>query len=463
MSENERNDTMRAQITTFREKAKLCQASYSGPLAEKMITLLKGKDGKHIDTVYAMRQYIKHLSSKSQNDPPAVYAVWYLNNLQYLKELKKNFDERIYTPLSKLYQTQQTSGGLGSNSGTKLSLRDSTQSSIRAPSAASVLKFKDDLPEVKDLYDFTEIDNISSRLTYLRQRWQHLLEDEREITTALFSYNSMAQLTPRCPKEIVTLLRLVPDILLKCNNAAALALQWLDCASTKTTDLHTKCNKLERVKSVLTERLTGLSDEIRSEERELEYESSDLEMLADREERANEIMSKTHQIDTKLQQIQTEIHSLTLQCDELEIKQAEAVNSATQQNVRQDKQRLELKIQKLHQEIDLNLYQRDLLKEDLAIELEVKPCMIRYTDHVQEKCETLEQTIDKKRSEKHRVESALIPVIADTKRTQAEISQGSSAVSTPQHSTLSELGSEARLSSNTASHKTVHKTLLMNH
>ena len=80
-------------------------------------------------------------------------------------------------------------------------------------------------------------------------------------------------------------------------------------------------------------------------------------------------------------------------------------------------------------EIKLLQYEKTLLEEELAVELEVKPCMIRFTDQIQEKCETLEQTIDKKRQEKQTVESALIPVIADRNRAQAEMSRATSVTS----------------------------------
>lgn len=467
MAEEERYNVMRKQIELFSDKVKLCQSSYSAQLAESMLSQITDRDGKHIDTVYRLRQYVKSLSAvETRQSQPAVFAVWYLNNLQYLKELKTNFDERIYITLTKLYQVQQTEEQsiMGYDGGTQLSLRSSGSDhmGMRAPSAASVLRFKDDLPEVKDLYDFTEIDNVSKRLSYLRQRWQLLLEDEDEISNTLFSYNSLPQLTPRCPKQMVNLLRLVPDILLKCGNAATLAHQWLQSAGTKAIDPQTKHDKLERVKSVLTERLTGLSNDIKTGEQELEHESGDLEMLTDREERANEIMSKTHEIDTRLQQMKAEISQLGSQCRQLLQQHAAATDTCEENQIRQEKQRLELRIHKLRQEVDLHLYEKNLMNEDLKLELEVKPCMIRLTDHIQEKCESLEQTIDKKRSEKHQVESALLPVIADTKKMQAEISRTNSVNSTPQHSTLGSGGAEAMRQGDNRHYENPHKTLMAN-
>lgn len=430
LSNHERYDLMIKQIEAFREKVRLCRESYSSRLAESMISQLRAQDGSFIDTIYKLRKYVQTMSTDQQQAPTAVYAVWYLSTLKYLKELKTNFDERIYLPLSKLYQNMDVEEGMTADEqGQK---EASTLSAYRAHSSASVLKFKNDLPEVKDLYDFAEVENVATRLKYMRQRWQFLMEEENEINTSLFSYNSQVETSARCPKNIVNLLRVIPDILTKCGKAGLLSLQWLECASTKAIDIQTKYHKLERVRSVLTEKLSGLSTEIKSEERQLEVESTDLEMLADREERANDILSKTHQLESYIKQLHTNIYKLSFQTEELQVKRRSSDLSAKTQIDRQTHKN-EAAIFKLSQEIKMKMYEKDLLEEDLAIELEVKPCLIRFTDQIQEKCESLEQEIDKKRNEKQRVESALVPVIADSKRTQAQISRTTSASSTPQN------------------------------
>lgn len=418
-----RQRLMRTQIEAFCEKVKLCEESYSSQLTESVLSQLRLMDGSYIDTVYKLAKYIHEIPEHKQNSPSSAFVMWYLSNIAYMKELKTNFDERIYLPLTKLYQRIDDSdkdisiGKPGSKENTNMS-------ELRAPSVASVLQFKNDLPEVKDLYDFTEVDNVASRLKYLRQRWQLLLDDESEISAALFSYNSQLSPSPQTPTQVLNLLRLVPDILLKSRNAGSLALQWLECSSSKATDLQTKYDKLERVKSILTEKLSGLSEEIKSEERELQVESTDLEMLADREERANEMMSTTQQIDNKIQHLESQISQLNLEINGLrDGKTSSLSDHSTKESVSRQICDSEIAAMKVKRQIRLLLYEKELLEEDLKVELEIKPCMIRFTDQIQEKCENLEQTIDNKRIEKQRVESALVPVIADRNRTQAEISR----------------------------------------
>lgn len=421
LGKNERRKVMRSQIDTFKERVRLCHNSYSTNISESMIGQMRTQDRTRVDSIYKLEKYVRDLTPHEKHHKHSVYATWYLSNFEYLKELKANFDERIYIPLSDLYQSPER----------EEHHREATDlSESRASSAASVLKFKHDLPDVRDLYDFTEVENIASRLGYIRQRWQLLLDDENEISNTLFSYNSQIEVSPTCPKEIINLLRLVPDILVKCSNAASLAIQWLDCASSKSLDLQTKSDKLERLKSVLTDKLTGLSEKIKSEEKELESESSDLELLADREERTSDIQSQTHQIDQLIRKLKLEIHQLTEQTELLKHQQD---SNDQRMDVTKTIRENELKVFKLHQEIQINEYQKELLDEDLSIEMEVKPCMIRHTDQIQEKCESLEQMIDCKRIEKQRVESALIPVMADSQKARAEISKTNSATSTSQH------------------------------
>ncbi|KAF6025454.1 hypothetical protein EB796_016230 [Bugula neritina] len=370
-------------------------------------------DGKCLTSLYQLKKFVKVSDSSL---PTTVYINWFIDNMEYLKELKTNYDQRIYLPLAKLHQhTKMRSEKVNDNNETE----KSEEKEPRITSASSVLRFKNDLPDVKDLYDFTEVDNIASRIACLRQHWQLLLEDENEINPTLFSLKSELQLSPQCPKELTNILRLVPDILLKCSTAAALSQLWLVSANSKTFDLETKHNKLLRVKSVLTEKLSGLSEQIKSEEQELQAESTDLELLADREERPNELMSKSHQLDYTIRQLKSKVHFLQVETKKLK---ENIENVQTSSEKRKEVLKLihanELQVLKLHQDIQVHVYEKSLLVEDLSIELEVKPCMIRYADQVQSKCEKLEQVIDSKRTEKQKVESALVPVLEDSKRTQ---------------------------------------------
>ena len=425
VEEEERYKLIKSQVESFQQKVKMCEDAYSTQLAESMFSQMLLADGAHVQTVYKLKHYAQTRPEHETNNPLLVYANWYIANLSYLKELKANFDERIYVILTKFYQQEELEEEvIESVPGSK---EPSIMSDVRAQNSTSVLKFKNDLPEVKDLYDFTEVNNIAQRLRYLRQRWQLLLDDESEISPTLFSFNSRISTTPHCPTQIVYLLRLVPDILLKCRNAGLLALQWLEHASSKAIDAHTKYSKLERVKSILTEKLSGLSDEIKLEEKALEAESSDLELLAEREERANEIMSKTKRIDFHIEQLQSKIYQLNI--DNNRVKHAIKSDVSNRQALNKQLYNNELEVLKLGKDIKLLQYEKTLLEEELAVELEVKPCMIRFTDQIQEKCETLEQTIDKKRQEKQTVESALIPVIADRNRAQAEMSRATSVTS----------------------------------
>ncbi|XP_067934080.1 chromosome partition protein Smc-like [Watersipora subatra] len=379
-------------------------------MAAAMLSAVKLPTGSCANSVYALKQYIQNLPVDADNSPPAIYVRWYIANMAYLKSLKINFDERIYAALVTYYQKERARIETLPNS-----KENTILSEFRAPSAASVLKFKDDLPEVSDLYDFADVENISSRLKYIRQRWQLLMEDEIEITPTLFSCDSLQRVPEGCPKEIDSLLRLVPDLLVKCEKAGSLALLWLQCASSKAIDIQSKYSKLERVKSVLTEKLSGLSEEIEQEEIELEAKSTDLETLTSREERANEIMAKSRQIDYNIKQLEEKIRKHLFRNGSL------IADTSPNHELSAD----QLEVLRLEKEKELLIFEKGLLEEDLAVELEVKPNIIRFTEQIQEHCEILEQDIDNKRHEKQEVESALIPVLADRNQTEAKLSEDS--------------------------------------
>ena len=299
MSEEERSELMGKQITMFREKVKMCQLSYSADVAKTMMSKISSESNQIVNSIWRLKRYVQSSLPERESEPTVVYAQWYLSNLMYLKELKDNFDERVFIPLSTMYSIarEQSPTADGAVSDQEKSLTSLSIDTVRPATTDSILKYKNDVPEVKELYDFTDVDNAASRLAYIRQRWQHLLDDEQEINATLFSIGSASAVPEQSAASLVNILRLVPDILLKCSNAADLAGQWLKVSSAKALDPKTKLSKLERVRSVLKDKLTGLNDNLDSQEKQLESDSTDLDFLLEREERVNEIMSKRREIE----------------------------------------------------------------------------------------------------------------------------------------------------------------------
>ena len=382
----------------------MCQASYSTKLAERMLTQMAELDSSP-SSLYQLRRFsILHQNEASQC---VRYAQWFLTNLEYLRELRRNFNQRIYEPLCCYYQQEERDAA--------------TPGSASSQRSHSVLELKHDFPEVKDIYDYSDIENIMSRLSYITPRWQHLLEDEGKIEPLFFSVNSESVVSESCPATLRHIARLIPDVLVKCVTAGGLARRWVCVAGTKAIDSHTRLDKLERVRTEVSGRLDGLRRDIENEEGQLERATSDLETLIGREERCSAIMSAEYAATVRAQELQGQLQTAREELQALlEAREAADPGAVHAKQV---------EIIQLEKELALHSFSRAVLTEDLSVELEIKPSIIRFANQLQDNCERLEETLDNKRTERLRLESALVPITEDSRRAQDLISRQSTAKS----------------------------------
>ena len=70
--------------------------------------------------------------------------------------------------------------------------------------------------------------------------------------------------------------------------------------------------------------------------------------------------------------------------------------------------RINFEVLEMHDKLRILTFQFDILEQDLKLELEMRPDIIRFTDHVSEKVMELQYTIKSKRSIKHAHEKQLV-------------------------------------------------------
>ena len=345
--------------------------------------------------------------SEGHLEKHVMYCRWYLDNLNYLKELKTQFDNRIYLPLTRNMTT--------TDSDTENAKDNKSGQEKNKP----ILEYRHSCPDITDLYDYTDLRNIVGRLGYLRDRLSHLLEDEGEIDVDLFSVNSALDDTDN--KADQRFLRLVPDILVKLNNAATLAQQWLDIAATKEFDAGTRLTKLERVKTILGDRLANINNEIQSKQKELSVEAGDLKELRKREERSNSISSQHQSLEIKVNRSLEKIDRAVKQISDIEdLITTAAGNKQFTSQLNQELKKKRRELNELNQNLKILEFEREITTEDLCLELEIKPELIRLTTNLQEKCQNLESILEAMRLEKERLELALKPVIDDESKAHTE-------------------------------------------
>ncbi|KAF6023793.1 hypothetical protein EB796_017895 [Bugula neritina] len=317
-----------------------------------------------------------------------MYSRWFIENLQYLKSLKLQFDKAIYEPLQEKHK-----------------------SIFGALVESSIMELKEDIEEIKELYSETNKDNVISRLKYLHERLEYLLEDEGEVDPIFFSLTSAQSLERNCQAN-GSFVRLVPDILKKMNKAGLLAEQWLHVLAVESASGEQRLGKLERVKTLLSDRLTNVNGEIGKIEKELDSESGELQNLLEREDRSVLIADRAKSLEQKL----NKLHERVLQTYHQITDIRDLVKTAGGNDKFTTKLMADLKKkQKLHDEMSGKLkvakYEKKLVEEDLSLELEIKPNLIRLTNGLQEKCEQLEVALDLLYKEREKIERAIKPVV----------------------------------------------------
>lgn len=346
--------------------------------------------------------------SDGQLEKHVMYCRWYLDNLCYLKELKSQFDKRVYLPLEQNMCDSTTAR------------RKQSVDRKSSEDCESILEFKHSCPDIRDLYDYSDLTNIVGRLGYLRDRLNHLLEDEGEIDADLFSVNSV--LNHKDDNSDDRFLRLVPDILVKLQKAATLAQQWLDIAATKDFDEGTRLTKLERVKTILGDRLANIDDEIQAKQKELSVESSDLKELRKREERSSNISNQNQSLETKINRSLEKIDRTSRQISDIEdLITTAAGNKQFNHQLTQELKKKKKEQNELNRKLRILEFEREIAAEDLCLELEIKPELIRQTSSLQDKCEHLESILETMRLEKERLVLALKPVIDDKSKAQSKV------------------------------------------
>ena len=351
----------------------------------------------HLTLIYLTAE--KENSSGLHLEREIMYATWFLENLAYLKDLKIQFDDRIYLPLTQLFNGESA-------------ILQRQLSSLSSDSW-SVLLYKDEMPEIADLYKNSELENVITRLRYLKNRLDYLLDDEGEIDPALFSVTS-AQVVDGLTLPNNAFIRLMPDIQQKMTTAAILAERWLEIILTKDRDGSTMVSKLERVKTMLGDRLATLNNEIVRETDELTSESDELQDILAREDRSTIISNLVHSLEAKVNKINEKIFQNANQINDIkDLLRTAAGNEQFKSNLMSDLKKKE----KLHRELEraakILQFEQTLTTEDLCIELEMKPSLIRISGSVQDKCEQLESSLEAKKNERYQLEMVLKPSFKD--------------------------------------------------
>ncbi|KAK7109621.1 citron Rho-interacting kinase-like [Littorina saxatilis] len=389
---------------------------------------------------------------------------WFFEFMDYLNELHSNFVERIFLPLFKffheisflgsrsrastsastfskmsLFSVDSGGGEMEENHDNVFKEREAEERAEedvtvsvdtarrRAQSRTALQLLGNEYKDIKGLYDTTDMDKVAHRLSFLKDQLDFMLEEEDEIDPDLFSPESQQLLYPLDMDEgTENLVRLPLDLLVKFRKAIWLARRWLELYDKRTYDLNTKLQKVLTLENTLTQRLQSLDGNILQHEHQLERNTDDLHRLMKREERTDGLTFALYDIEAKAESLEGQLKQLRRLRDAITSRVKLVAQTGRVQEYRRLKMDFEKnKLQRylLERLLATLNYQRQLSEQDRKVELEMRPSLIRHTNHVQDTCERLEQTIREQKRERDNIRCALIPIQEDRQTLSDKVSR----------------------------------------
>ncbi|XP_046560514.1 uncharacterized protein LOC124269529 [Haliotis rubra] len=453
-----RGQVMTEQVEAFEEKVNMSFKNFNIDTLVNMIRILRGRTDpprviSSLDKLHnAMIQEANRNTAtrnrearirktKSNIDDNCVkYFMWFFEYVDYLRDLKVNFTDRIFQPLFKYFYEGSDGGGdtrRGSSSTLSFSkfsqfssdsgdsgenLDDDRDESVatarqRAQAKTALMMLSNEFTDIKALYDTTEVDKVAKSLSLVKEQMDFLLDNEDSVDSELYSHESetyVYHLT--LDSATVNLIRFVPDILAKLQKSARLARRWLQLDGMRTKDLNKKLEKILELEKKLNQRVSFLDEEILRNEAELEKEMIELQNLLKREDRSTDLSLTMFELDDRIGKLQNKLEGLRKERDRMTGRAMDTAQTKSKRQYNELKVRYESnKLQRYMTERMLGTlrYHRDIVEQDMRVELSIKPSIIHNTNSIQDHCERLEQILTHEKNEKHAIKTALVPIGED--------------------------------------------------
>ena len=410
---------------------------------------------KSVDQLRAIVKVLKQKRRHKSTEDELVYKHFelFLNDLLYLKDLKKYFDDEIYQKLQIYYHsenmvkspsTARSHGDVSyqemGNSGQFTDRTDDRDSGNGSQSEIYDIKSERLSIKEKRKLDFQQrfrktMDELEDILT----KWQGLLtEDTLELNDFdPDSYHELMQFSHYSQFE--SLLRLIPDMFAKCYKCIDLSKRWLEdsgafpqddpLTSTPIPDFLSEPgdqdpaileqNEKECLKQIkdLQRHIEIMNKTIEDSETKLEQYNEEMNILAGRDERFETVTSEFNKIDALItmaagdyQKSKTEQYAVASKLRRCR------KGSESYADLKSHLQRLDTKVSQNHWKMKLLEFEKAKVQDDYLVEIEVRPSFIRFVGDTKDKIQDLENLLRIKKEEKLKLEKQLALTKTNTDR-----------------------------------------------
>ncbi|XP_056006972.1 uncharacterized protein LOC125665817 isoform X4 [Ostrea edulis] len=441
-----------------------------------------------IKSMEQLRQSMKPLIKREQKNVKITdkekQAIKYLetfeNDYKYLGNLKRHFDDNIQSVLQKDYfdpadrprrSAVKDRVENNDNKGTQAS---------RNPKSKGPKRGAQPTQEEIRISEMQKLFSVVTRLEELDRKWAGLLRD-RELNPDDFDPDSSHELmTFSNYSSFEPILRLVPDVFVKCYNAVDMAKEWLTLAksiygerlplkgkakelvpksrentvtpksresitsqksrentvspksrentvspkespkpseSPNPEDSFKAANEYAQQAKEIKQNIRDIGEVIHENEMKLENLNEEMQALQSREGRIDELTNNFEQVDSKLLHAQKEYNTFLYERQQT----MENLNNLRRGSVEHTElvhkaNEFTAELTRRQSTLKILEYKKNVVQEDYLLELELRPNFIHFLGDIKQQMEDIKSTIKGKHTEKQELEKQLTLLKTNTER-----------------------------------------------
>ncbi|KAM4698709.1 uncharacterized protein WCC33_014246 [Rhinophrynus dorsalis] len=370
--------SLREELRVFEGQVQKCRVNFDLQTLHRVLALVSKSHGTELDSWQHIENLVKSdRSSGEQWQQIQSYLSWLLSYVEYLRSMKKAFDDRVVFPLSdNLYVNDE--GENVSPPGLQIPLSPA---------------------------------NIAATA---RQLFHH-----RRSWALLLSTGTLGQTHPiHGASNSTILLHCIPDIFEESLVTASLAQNWILIHEARYQNNIPASQEVQRV---------HLSREFQSSphvRKELWGSSPSLDrgdpQTPDRQKDTREDMmfllwraGRAEALELQVKEAKNKVRNLQQEMNEVQ-QLIQIEGKGTSEGHRQLTSDNQMRMEKLKRQLDLEQFHQEILKSDWQLELEVRPSLIRQIATVRERCIRFEDVLNQRREQSEESAQDSVGALSDT-------------------------------------------------
>ena len=332
-------------------------------------------------------------------------------DIDYLRQLKKQFDNKIYRCLYEYYYDMELDEATIDDTSSDNTNTDPAKTHIGSSTNAP---FDEKSYEEKLEYAIREMHTVNTKWDALfREEPLHMDSFDQDSYHEIVQFSHCSQFEP--------LLRLVPDIFVRAYKSIELAKTWWTAANNVYGFLPRQqaanASEYQIAVDQLVSDIAELSEEIRRQESLMASLKQDMLMLKKRENRCIVLGGEYDKIEERKNRAY-EHYNVLLERRRRLIERLESLDedTSTYRSTQMDVRKLDDKLTVARQQQEQLSFQFEIVKQDFCLELELRPEFIRYVADVKGKMTEAEDAVSDARHRKKANEKRLALMRTNSER-----------------------------------------------